>query len=146
MFTVYVLNRSGAETEGLLVSLTDSVIVVRTASAEQTFPLADVVRIQRKGDSLKTGAIIGAVFGGAAGLALVGDCSSDPSCGSKTRIAALLTGAGIWAAIGAGIDAVIAGRTVIWTPNTGTETGGLTVVLSPERRKAFVGWTIALGS
>jgi hypothetical protein len=145
MFTVYVLDRSGAETEGLLVSLTDSVVVVSTARAERTFPLIDVVRIQRKGDSLKNGALIGAAFGGAAGLALIGDCSSEPSCGAGTRVAALLTGAAIWAAIGAGIDAVIPGRTVIWTPNTRTETGGLTIGLSPGRRRAFVGWTVAFG-
>ena len=145
MFTVYVLDRSGAETEGSLVSLTDSVVVVRTRTAERTIALADVVRIQRKGDSLKNGAIIGAVIGGVSGLALVGECSSDAACGSGTRIAAVLTGIGIWAAIGAGIDALIQRRTVIWTPSA-TTTGGVTVVLSPEGRRAFVGWTVALGS
>lgn len=59
MFTVYVLDRSGAETEGSLVSLTDSAVVVRTDTASRTYDLADVVRIYRKGDSLKNGAIVG---------------------------------------------------------------------------------------
>jgi hypothetical protein len=145
MFTVFVLDRSGAETEGTLVSLSDSVVVVRTRTAERTIALTDVVRIQRKGDSLKNGAIIGAVIGGASGLAVAGGCASDPGCGSGIGIASVLTGIGIWAAIGAGIDALIQRRTLIWAPSGTTDSGGLTITLSPERRRAFVGWTVALG-
>jgi hypothetical protein len=142
-FTVFVLDRFGAETEGALVSLSDSVVVVHTRTAERTIALTDVVRIQRKGDSLKNGAMIGAFIGAANGLALIANCSSDTSCGSGTRIAAALTGAGIWAAIGAGVDALIQRRTLIWTPTA--RNGGLTIAVSPERRRAFVGWTVALG-
>jgi hypothetical protein len=141
-FTVFVLDRFGAETEGSLVSLSDTVVVVRTRTSERTIALTDVVRIQRKGDSLKNGAIIGALNGGATGLALVADCSPDPSCGPGTRLAAFLTGAGIWAAIGAGVDALSQRRTLIWTPSAAAGRGGLTIALSPERRRAFVGWTL----
>jgi hypothetical protein len=145
MFTVFVLDRSGAETEGSLVSLTDSVLVVRTGAADRTFELDDVVRIYRKGDSLKNGAIIGALFGTATGLALAGGCSSGPGCGAGTRTAAVFTSIAVWAAVGASLDALIAGRTLIWTRNPAASTGGLTVVLSPERRSAFLGWTIVSG-
>jgi len=143
MFVVYVLDRSGAETKGSLVSLTHSALVVRTDTGSRTFDLADVVRIHRQGDSLKNGAIIGAVVGAVSGVALAGDCSpSQAGCGGGGRVALVLTGIGVWAAIGAGIDALIPGRTLIWTPNSSTGTGGLTLVLSPKRRSAFVGWTI----
>lgn len=144
MFTVFVLDRSGAETKGALVGLSDSVVVVRTPTTERTIAMTDVVRIYREGDSLKNGAIIGALFGGASGLALIANCSSDTPCGSGTQIAAALAGVGIWAAIGAGIDALIPGRTLISTPNAAKGSSGLTVALSPERRRAFVGWTVAL--
>jgi hypothetical protein len=145
MFTVFVLDRFGAETEGTLVSLTDSVVVVRTPTTEQTIATTDVVRIYREGDSLRNGAIMGAVLGGSSGLALLESCPSDPSCGPGDAIAVVLIGAGIWAAIGAGIDALIPGRTLIWTPRAAKGSSGLTVALSPERRRAFVGWTMALG-
>jgi hypothetical protein len=53
-----------------------------------------------------------------------------------------LTSIGVWTAIGVGIDALIPGRTLIWTPSSAHAAGGLTLLLSPEGRSAFVGWTI----
>ena len=145
MFTVYVVDRSGAETEGSLVSLTDSALVVRTGATDRSFELGDVVRVYREGDSLKNGAILGAVFGSITGLALAAGCSSGPGCGTGTRTAAAFSAIGVWAAIGASIDALIPGRTLIWTPDPTANTGGLSVVLSPERRSAVLGWTIFPG-
>jgi hypothetical protein len=57
----------------------------------------------------------------------------------------VFTSIAVWAAVGASLDALIAGRTLIWTRNPAASTGGLTVVLSPERRSAFLGWTIVSG-
>src|SRR4249919_3584906 len=68
LFPVYVLDRTGEETRGKLVSLTGSAVVLQMDSATRTFNLTDVVRVDRQGDSLKNGAIIGAVFGGAVGI------------------------------------------------------------------------------
>jgi len=116
--TVFVTERTGKETRGQLVSLTESVLVVNVSGAEQTFRPADVVRIERRGDSLKNGAIIGAAFGLITG-ALLNECAGGGSGANGegclgARIGLALGGAAIWAAIGAGIDALIPGRTRIW--------------------------------
>ena len=115
---VYVTERTGRETAGRLVSLTESALVVNVSGADQTFNPADVVRIERRGDSLKNGAIIGAAFGLITG-AMLNECAGGGS-GPRgegcpgARIGLALGGAAIWAAIGAGIDALIPGRTRIW--------------------------------
>jgi len=54
-----------------------------------------------------------------------------------------LASAGIYAAIGTGIDALIPGRTPFWNAGSSQGTGGgLTVSISAQRRSAFVGWRI----
>ncbi len=116
--TMYVLDRAGREIEGTLVRLTDSAIVVRTKTGPRTFTPAEVSLIERKGDSLKNGAIIGAIFGAVSGATIGGDCSNCPG----THVAMALVGAGIWAAIGAGIDALIPGRTWVWPVRAGGRT------------------------
>ncbi|MSO56465.1 MAG: hypothetical protein EXQ55_06020 [Acidobacteria bacterium] len=76
IFTVYVLDRSGGETEGRLVSLTEAAVTIQTQTAPRTFNLSEVVRIYRRGDSLKNGALIGAGVGLGFGLLTGGfaDC------------------------------------------------------------------------
>ena len=61
--TIFVTDRAGHETKGLLVGLTDSTVTVVTAGGPQTFVADDVVRLDRRGDSLKNGALIGMGIG-----------------------------------------------------------------------------------
>jgi len=121
MPAVYVEDRSGREVEGRLVSLTESALTIDIDGVTRTFAPAEVTKIDRRGDSLKNGAIIGAAVGLFTGL--IGDC---PSAGSRNRsngcpgarVGYVLGGAAIWAGIGAGIDALIPGRTRLWPAPT----------------------------
>lgn len=117
MPTVYVEDRSGREVEGKLVSLTESALTVNIDGLTRTFTPAEVTKVDRRGDSLKNGALIGAAVGVFTGL--LGDC---PGAGSRNgskgctgaRVGYVFGGAAIWAAIGASIDALIPGRTRLW--------------------------------
>ena len=115
---VFVEEKSGAETQGRLISITPDAIRIDVAGAQRTFAPAEVVKIDRRGDSLKNGALIGAAIGLVTGF--IGDC---PRAGTNTngsdgcpgaRVAYVLGGSAIWAGIGAGIDALIPGRTRLW--------------------------------
>lgn len=117
MPTVYVEDRSGREVEGRLVSLTESALTINIAGVTRTFTPAEVTKVDRRGDSLKNGALIGAAIGVFTGF--FGDC---PRAGTTNasedcpgaRVGYVLGGAAIWAGIGAGIDALIPGRTRLW--------------------------------
>jgi hypothetical protein len=85
LFPVYVLDRTGEETKGRLVSLTGSAVVLQMNSTTRTFNLSDIVRIDRQGDSLKNGAIIGAVFGGVMGI-FTGGLSDCPNARGESRL------------------------------------------------------------
>src|SRR5688572_13350246 len=101
---VIVTDRSGGETTGRLVVWLPSSIVVDTNGAKRSFTPAEAVRIDRRGDSLKQGMIIGAALGTLGGL--ISDCPQGrASCGGQ-RVGITLIGMGIWGAIGAGIDAL----------------------------------------
>ena len=118
--TVFVEDDRGAETKGQLLRIdTESILVLVDGQARQ-FELANVRRVQKQGDSIKNGALIGALFGAVMGVLSGGmagckepDGGSGP-CGAGTRIAATLTSAGVFAAAGTGIDAMIQGRSTIY--------------------------------
>jgi hypothetical protein len=138
--TIFVTDRAGHETKGLLVGLTDSTVTVVTAGGPQTFVADDVVRLDRRGDSLKNGALIGmgiGVIGMLPGLA-EGHATCDHACTGKA-VGFVLMAEGLYAAIGAGIDAAIPGRTRIW-PLKGSKSGGPIISVSPH--SAFAGFRI----
>ena len=141
--TVYVVDRAGTETKGRLISITDSLVSVDVNGATKTFTPDDVSLIERKGDSLKNGAIIGAVTGAGLGLLTMGlaDCPSGHSDCPGTRAAGFLFSVGLYAAVGTGIDAAISGRTRIW-PRKSQSGGGLVASASPAARSVFLGWRI----
>ena len=114
---VFVQERSGAETRGRLLSITPAAIAIDVDGSQRTFAAADVVKIDRRGDSLRNGALIGAAIGLFAGF--FGDCpradTNNRSNGCPgARVGYVLGGSAIWAAIGAGVDALIPGRTRLW--------------------------------
>jgi hypothetical protein len=116
--TVYVVDDTGTETEGRLLRLDPDALVLLVDSTERRFEAARVKRIQRRGDSLKNGAIIGAVVGGVMGALAAGisDCPSfDGSDGCPgTRVGLFFFSVGVYSAIGTAIDALIPGRTTIY--------------------------------
>ena len=79
----------------------------------------DVTRISRRGDSLRNGAIAGAVFGAVGDALAMGFV--DDSAGKKAL--GFLASTGFYALVGAGIDALIPGRTTIYQAWPAAKTG-----------------------
>ncbi|HVL70210.1 MAG TPA: hypothetical protein VM364_23325 [Vicinamibacterales bacterium] len=124
--TVWVSVADGAEYRGKLLRVDADELVLLTATEERRFTRASILQIHKRGDSLKNGAIIGAVIGTALGLLAAGiaDCPGlhQDRC-TGTRIGVALTSIGIYTAVGTGIDAAVQGRTLIYAaPSAGTGT------------------------
>lgn len=118
--TVYVLDDANQETAGRLLRLNPDSLVLLVDGTERRFEASRVKRLSRHGDSLKNGAYIGAVVGVVQGILAGGfaDCVDDAgrvgSCGAAARVAFAAISTAIYAAIGAGIDALIPGRITLY--------------------------------
>jgi hypothetical protein len=110
--TVYVTDVAGQQTSGQLISVSDSALVIRTAAITQTFEPNQVSRLERKGDSLKNGTLIGLAVGVIGSGLMTGACLR-AHCGG-VAIPYALVNTGIYTAVGAAIDAAISGRTRLW--------------------------------
>jgi hypothetical protein len=143
--TVYVTDRAGQDTQGQLITFSESEITIKTGALTKTFTADQVSLIERKGDSRKNGAIIGAVIGIA--VSVIGSaemCSEDHfngrSCAGSAATLTLINTA-FFAGVGAGIDALIPGRTRIWPGKSG-KAGGIAFAFSPRDHRAFIGWRV----
>jgi len=135
--SVYVTDAKGSETKGKLISWTASEIVLQTDAGSRTYKPGEAVRLDLRGDSVKNGAVIGLISGVAMGALASAGCDCD------ARPVIFVMSAGIYTLVGAGIDALIPGRTQLWSAGTGRSArNGLVLRLSPERRSAFVGWRL----
>ena len=119
--TVYLLDQSGTEAVGKLVGLQPDSLLLVVDGTEHWFDRSDIVRLQKR-DSLKNGTLIGAAVGVAMGLVAAGitDCpGEDPggACGGY-RVVTFATSVGVYTAMGTGIDALIHGRSTIYTSQT----------------------------
>ena len=126
--TVFVTTRDAGEIRGRYVRLSADAIVIATEQGERTIPFDDVGWIEKRGDPLWNGALIGAgIFGfsmmGAAGA------SCSPSCSSQVP-EGLAFGAAIGAAIGALIDRLTPGRTLLYGKRA-KESHGVSVPTPP---------------
>ncbi|HEX7797737.1 MAG TPA: hypothetical protein VF456_25420 [Vicinamibacterales bacterium] len=110
---VYVRNINGAEIHGQLLQLGPDTLSLLDKGTVRDVRLADVARIESRGDSVKNGAIIGAaILGG--WCALICPQGLDGYRGQFASVLAINTALG--ATIGAGIDAMHVGRTTIYEP------------------------------
>jgi hypothetical protein len=141
---ITVTDATGAQADGRIGSLTRDVLTFVTPAGPRDLHEADVAQIrQRRGDSLRNGAIIGAVAGTAyyaTVLALLydgdgGDLLLGPA------ITAGVVMAGVGAAAGAGIDALIARRQVIYRKPGGGTTLRVAPVVGRGRRGIAVAVT-----
>ena len=104
---VYVRSIDGFEIEGRLLRLGPTSLSVFAEGAVRELPLEAVDRIERSGDRLRNGALIGAAVGGTLLSLTLAQAGSD-------YLPMVLVGATTYAFIGAGIDAMIPGRTTIY--------------------------------
>jgi hypothetical protein len=110
---VYVRDINGAEIHGQLLQLGPDTLSLLDRGTVRDVKLADVARIESRGDSVKNGAIIGAaILGG--WCALICPQGLDGYGRQFGYVLAINTALG--ATIGAGIDAMHVGRTTIYEP------------------------------
>lgn len=142
--TLLVTDRAGHETRGKLVRMTDTEVTIAAEGGNRTFAVSDVLVIDRKGDSLKNGAIAGMVVGVAFGVLSAGisDCPNGESRCPGTKAVGFVASAAVYAAIGTAIDAAVQGRTRVW-PAKGKVSGAPVVSVSPVGRRVFVGWRVS---
>ena len=108
--TVWVTDAQGREVKGRIESLGPDALTLKGGHG-RTFAAGDVRFITERGrDSLKNGAIIGAVPGVVMGLAMAG-LDENNSAGDFVAIAVMFGGLG--AAIGVGFDALVPGEKVV---------------------------------
>lgn len=137
--TVFLTDRQGAEHRGRLIRVEPSEVVLLGPSGERTFKREEITLIEKRGDSLKNGAIIGAAVGVLAGFltAGMGDCpDAEQSC-DVARVTYFAISVGLYTAIGTGIDAAVRGRTVLYRAYP---TGRLAIAAGPG--KVAVGFNV----
>jgi hypothetical protein len=116
---VYVLHaRSPEEIRGRLLQFGPDSLTILMNGQQRTLPLDDVLRVQVAGDSVKNGALLGAIVLGA--LCVI-NCGLELD-GGELQLA-IAVNAGFGALIGAGIDADHQGRTTIYTKGAGSAAG-----------------------
>ena len=127
--TLTITDGTGQRMRGKLTQLSSSSLVLDVAGALRQFQESDVNTIEKRGsDSLRNGALIGmAVGGGIAGIGIAASANSSDADASLFVFGTLVY-AGVGAAIGMGIDALIEGRRVIYAGSHATRT---TLNISP---------------
>jgi hypothetical protein len=137
---VSVTDASGTEVTGRIVNLSTSAITLTLSGREQReWAEHEVTRIrQRRGDSLGNGAVLGLAIGGGLSAAMVA-AYWEPGDNAGEAAVVIAIYAGIGAAIGTGVDAMIVRKTLIYQPRT---TARLSVgpLVSQGRRGAAVSW------
>jgi hypothetical protein len=117
--TVFVVDDTGTETRGKVASIEPSALRLIVDGYERDWGAAAVERLERRGDSLKNGALVGLTTGGIFGLLAIGAAfgagGSSGLVPTNGQIAGVF-GAfmGLGAGIGAGIDALVPGRTLLY--------------------------------
>lgn len=136
-----VVAATGEEARGRLEKLSRDALILVTPAGPLQLGEAEVSTIsQRRGDSLQNGAFIGAAAGAAYFATLV--VAFWDTDGGEVFIPSLIAGgvmfAGIGAAAGAGIDAMIAGRQVIYQKRAGRSGVSVSPLFDQGRRGAAV--------
>lgn len=139
--TITVVDVAGRETRGRIGTLSPDTLMMITSTGSRQLTEVEVAAItQRRDDSLKNGAIIGAVAGAAyfvtAAALLAGTDDGDVII--PTAIAGGVLFAGLGAAAGVGIDALISRRQVIYQMPVPRSRASVSPVFGHGRRGAAV--------
>ena len=124
-----LLADGGEEIAGHLLDLGPGGATLLVDGVRRDVPIASVLRVQTRGDSLWNGALIGAAVG-AVTFALVAT-----EYGGEAVAFGLVTTA-TWASIGASLDALLPGRTTIYrkSPGDSLRSAGLRPVFALKLR------------
>jgi hypothetical protein len=116
--TVYVTDTTGTETKGKVVEVSGSALVLDVKGVHRRMDQSSVRHVQRHGDPLWNGLLIGVAVGASA--MLVADPRYEPCTNSPKTLCAnsqmgqRVLAVGIMGAGGAGIDALIGGRRYVY--------------------------------
>jgi hypothetical protein len=135
---VYVVDDTGTESRGRVDALTSTQLTLDVDGVIRRLDEARVRQVQRYGDSVWNGTLIG--VGAALPGMLLGDSQYRPCTNDRTRQCAQndmpyrLAAVGIFGAIGAGIDALMRARHQVFLAPTKSATEGWSVhpVLGPD--------------
>lgn len=107
---VIVHRDNGEEIRGRLVRLDAETLSVLVDGRRLDLPASSVLQLDSGSDSIRNGALIGAIFGGAVCALVCGQGLDD----SSMLPVGIAINAVFWGGIGAGIDALVPGRTTIY--------------------------------
>jgi hypothetical protein len=144
--TVYVMDADGRQFSGRLVRVDPSSFTIGMPEGEQSFQFDRVATIHRRGDSVASGAGIGAVAGAGLGLGLTKawGCGALLTgyevCSAKHYALATAMMGGIGAGIGIAVDALVHGRTEIYPRRATHRSSAMTVVpaIGPHHASVFL--------
>jgi hypothetical protein len=138
---ISLVDVTGREAEGRIAKLSRDTLTLATEAGPRQFDEVEVAKIrQRRGDSLTNGAIIGAAAGTAyfvTMLTILGDSDGGEVIVGTAVIGGVLL-AGMGAAAGAGIDALITRRQVIYQKPAGANRVSVSPLFGHGRRGAAV--------
>ena len=118
--TVFVHDGRGTQVKGKLLRLDDEAILVLIDGQERRFELDSIWKVEKRGDSLRNGAITGAVVGFGFGVlgSAIAECHERGggygACGVAPKLGMVAFSTAIYASIGTAIDAAIQGRTTLY--------------------------------
>ena len=135
--TVFITTHTEGEIRGRLVRMSPEAIVVAGDHGERSVASRDIGWIEKRGDPVWMGTLIGAGLFGFAMMGAAG-ASCSPDCGTQVP-AAMALGIGVGAAAGALIDWMIPGRTLVYGKRSNDRTavpGPPVATVPPKSRSA----------
>jgi len=113
---IYLLDDTNVEVRGRLLELDADGVSLLVDDVRRRYDRSSIRRIDRRGDSLRNGAMIGAGIGAGFGALLSGmaDCPGGGAGCAAARLSFVIINAGLYAGMGVGIDALVTGRTTIY--------------------------------
>jgi hypothetical protein len=137
--TVYVVDHNGTETTGRLLRFDPDSLVLLVDGTERRFEAARIGRIDKRGDSLRNGVLIGAIVGAGVGSFTSGfsDCPGTRDDCPGARIGMFVGSTAIYTAIGTAIDALVTGRTTLYVAPKTADAGDPTMRPADGMRVGF---------
>ena len=141
--TITITDSTGRKTQGSILALSSSTLVLLTEGRRRELPEHEVAAISQRGpDSLKNGALWGLGAGAASGFVLSGLASAAASIwdGPDAGVSAghVLTGtvliAGIGTGIGMAVDALIKTDRLIYSRSSASVTVGIAPFIASGRK------------
>jgi hypothetical protein len=139
------ISADGARVRGRVTSVDSSGLVLVENGVPTTIPYKNIVRVEKSTHRLRTGTLIGVASGAGFGLWLGAVYCAEGGCSSSEVVGVTAFYAGIGAAAGVGIGAIVHGAKrngdVIYDARRSTTTMSISPILSPTQKGAAFSMT-----